>query len=318
MDETTDKCERKVLNILVGVLNGEPLKPMLLDVVFMDETNHTTVQQAFMKCCQILWPEIIDYKKALLLMTDQASYMVLAGKNFKSFFPNLNHITCIAHALNRVCSSIQENLKLVNKLISNMKKVLLNSKSKEAVYREITGLKLPPTPVLTRWCTWLETANYYRENYTKVKRIVDSLKSDTKSKSIMNLKKLINDKLLQDQLLEIKEYIFLTQIITQLQEQNIKLGKQKSLLEDAKCKLTGFAREKLDKSLSKNPDLETFCNNNDYDHRLITEYAPLVSVDVERSFSKYKNLLTDKRQSFLPENLKINLIIQYNKFLNTN
>ena len=134
----------------------------------------------------------------------------------------------------------------------------------------------------------------------------------------MNLKKLINDKLLQDQLLEIKEYIFLTQIITQLQEQNIKLDKQKSLLEDAKCKLTGFAREKLDKSLSKNPDLETFCNNNDYDHRLITEYAPLVSVDVERSFSKYKNLLTDKRQSFLPENLKINLIIQYNKFLNTN
>lgn len=37
--------------------------------------------------------------------------------------------------------------------------------------------------------------------------------------------------------------------------------------------------------------------------------APITSVDVERSFSVYKNILTDKRQSFLLANLEKHLII---------
>jgi hypothetical protein len=40
------------------------------------------------------------------------------------------------------------------------------------------------------------------------------------------------------------------------------------------------------------------------------KYAPITSVDVERSFSQYKNLLTDKRRSLLFENIKEMLIIQ--------
>ena len=34
------------------------------------------------------------------------------------------------------------------------------------------------------------------------------------------------------------------------------------------------------------------------------KYAPITSVDVERSFSQYKNLLTDKRRSLLFQNIK--------------
>jgi hypothetical protein len=133
MDETTNKCERKVLNILVGVLNGEPIKPMLLDVKFLEKTDSSHVQQALIDSCVILWPEKIQYNLVWLLVTDQASYMVLAGKLLKNFFPNMKHITCIVHALNRVCSSIQKNFIHINRLISNMKKVLLNSKSKQAL-----------------------------------------------------------------------------------------------------------------------------------------------------------------------------------------
>ncbi len=88
----------------------------------------------------------------------------------------MKHITCIVHELNRVCSSIQKNFIHFNKLISNMKKVLLNSKSKQALYKEITGLKLPPEPKPIRWCLWLEAANYYRENYSRVKAFADKLK----------------------------------------------------------------------------------------------------------------------------------------------
>lgn len=42
------------------------------------------------------------------------------------------------------------------------------------------------------------------------------------------------------------------------------------------------------------------------------KYAPISSVDVERSFSTYKNVLTDNRCKFLFENLKKTLIIQVN------
>ena len=47
---------------------------------------------------------------------------------------------------------------------------------------------------------------------------------------------------------------------------------------------------------------------------LYFKYAPIVSVEVERSFSRYKNILTDNRRSFNVENLSKALIIQCNQF----
>ena len=38
------------------------------------------------------------------------------------------------------------------------------------------------------------------------------------------------------------------------------------------------------------------------------KFAPLTSCDVERSFSVYKGVLTDKRTSFTPENLEMYLV----------
>jgi len=42
------------------------------------------------------------------------------------------------------------------------------------------------------------------------------------------------------------------------------------------------------------------------------KFAPISSVDVERSFSKYKNILADNRRSFEFSNLKKYLIVQCN------
>jgi len=52
-------------------------------------------------------------------------------------------------------------------------------------------------------------------------------------------------------------------------------------------------------------------NNSDIAH---FQFAPITSVDVEKSFSKYKNLLSDNRRSFTMENIKHALIVQCNKF----
>ncbi len=49
--------------------------------------------------------------------------------------------------------------------------------------------------------------------------------------------------------------------------------------------------------------------------KFITNYAPLKSVDVERSFSTYKNLLSDKRTNFTESNIEKFIFIQFNTFL---
>lgn len=41
-------------------------------------------------------------------------------------------------------------------------------------------------------------------------------------------------------------------------------------------------------------------------------YAPITSVDVERSFSIYKNLLSSNRRRFTFENIRKHLIVQCN------
>lgn len=52
--------------------------------------------------------------------------------------------------------------------------------------------------------------------------------------------------------------------------------------------------------------------NLNINHLVYFKYAPVNSVDVERSFSMFKVLLADNRQSFQFENLKKHLIVQCN------
>ena len=60
------------------------------------------------------------------MVSDQARYMLLAIKNLKltNMYPNLHHITCIVHALHRVCEKIRLGNLLANKLIGDVKNVL--------------------------------------------------------------------------------------------------------------------------------------------------------------------------------------------------
>jgi hypothetical protein len=194
IDETTDKCQRNVLNILVGPLNGDPVKPMLLDTQFLDRTDHDSVQRGFLDACVKLWGDV-RYDCVKLVVTDQAPYMVLAMKNLKIFFKQMSHVSCVAHALNRVCVSIQENNNELNSFISNMKKVILKSPYRQNLYKLKTGLnKLPPKTVQTQWSSWLNTVLYYREHFTKVKEFVKQLNPDSKSKATKKIKDLIEKK----------------------------------------------------------------------------------------------------------------------------
>ena len=49
-----------------------------------------------------------------------------------------------------------------------------------------------------------------------------------------------------------------------------------------------------------------------------TLYAPMVSCDVERSFSLYKTLLNDRRTSFTEDSIEKYMIVRHDKKLEPN
>jgi hypothetical protein len=54
LDETTDVCGRYVLNILVGVLNGEKVKSMLLSVRYLSKCDANSIGQEIVESCRLI------------------------------------------------------------------------------------------------------------------------------------------------------------------------------------------------------------------------------------------------------------------------
>lgn len=132
--------------------------------------------------------------------------------------------------------------------------------------------------------------------------------------------------------------VFLPTTITQLEKQKLPLHESIATVKSVENKLehiideAGTAiKEKLKNVLEKNrgfndlkkissiligeatsmEGLPEYLNGNDLAH---FKYAPITSSDVERSFSRYKNVLTDNRRSIEIENIKKVLVIQCNTF----
>jgi hypothetical protein len=192
LDETTDSSNRLVFNILLGALNGFYSRPMLLLTTFVEKTNYLTISKAFVNTYSILWANNIQNDKVLLVVKDQASYLLKPCEHLKINFPNLNHITCLAHCLNRVCEKIRIKFIGVNSLISNIKNNDQMSAKTKSFFAKKTGLKLPKYPCITRWGTWLNAAFYYKNNCNKVKSFI--LELNDESIAIMHIKKIFRKK----------------------------------------------------------------------------------------------------------------------------
>lgn len=313
VDETTDVRKRCVLNILVGKIDGSFSKPVLLNTFFLETANNTTVQQAVNKACMTLYGADIPYHKVWFLISDQAPYMMKAGKGLKEMFPNLKHISCIIHGLNRLCEFIKEKHDNVNKLIASMKAVLVKSNNRRQIFREICALPLPPDVIEIRWNSWLNAAFYYAKNISAIRPFVDALK-DKKSKAVTKLQNAIADRNIDKSLYEVHKYEFLTAAITRLEKRGLTVPEQMAILNSVKDNLRGEDLKKLERVLEKNPDWNFF-EKMPADQKIKCEYIPMVSVDVERSFSMYKSILSDRRHNLTESNVAKLNFIQYNNFV---
>jgi len=316
IDETTDIKGRYVCNVLVGLLNGKPAKSMLVATRYLEETNNKTICQTVNQVCSLIWKGDIKYERLRLIVSDQAPYMVKAVKVMKDteMYPNLHHVTCVVHALHRVCEFLRKDYGEVNHLVASMKKVLLKSPHRKQLFKTCTGLNLPPEVIVTRWGSWLNGCLYFADNFSKIEEFVNCLTES--SKAIEELKHLLCNNDLHRQLIELRYYDFIPQSIEKLESSSQTVQEQMEIVLQVKEKLKGCVLTKFESCLVKNPDLVAFVSNTQtFDHKSKIVYAPLNSVDVERSFSRYKNILRDNRTAFTTERLEKYNIIHCNAFL---
>lgn len=342
IDETTDVEGRYVANVIIGTLEIDaPGKTFLFNSEVLDQTNHKTICKLFDETLFLLWPEGIKRDNVLLFVSDAAPYMVKAGKALSALYTKMIHITCLAHAVHRVCEEIRKNFPKIDSLISNGKKIFLKAPSRVLIFKNnAPGIPLPPQPIITRWGTWLEAATYYCDNYKAFCEVINMLNEED-AVSIEHVKKLIQEPTLEGNLIFIKTHFsFIPNKITFLEKQDVLLADSISSFEEIVKKISEtpgsigkLINNKLNTILKKNTAYVLLKNIKDIisgtresipnmDQNITVtdipyfKYAPVSSVDVERSFSTYKTVLADNRRRFTFENLKKTLIIQCNSHFN--
>ena len=218
----------------------------------------------------------------------------------------------MAHSLNRLAEKIQDNNKLVNDLISQVKKIYVKAPERRRVFQELCSIPLPPQPVITRWSSWINAAFYYADHFEVI--------SDKNPE-------------LKQRLSFLKMHLqFLPEATNKLEARRGTLVEFLKVDEDVKEKtinipgpLGNLLREKILKLLEKNiglkklKEINKVCSGDISEDPLLKrytvsdmssfEYANPTTVEVERSFSKFKQILSDRRYSFSVENLRMHLVI---------
>jgi hypothetical protein len=340
IDETTDVEGRFIANVIIGTLEIEHSGSIfLLHSEQLEKTNFSTISKVFDKSMSKLWPNGIQHDHVLLFLSDAALYMKEAGKSLKVFYSKMIHVTCAAHGLHRIAEQVRDHFSTVDEVIANCKKVFKKAPTRVEIFKiEAPGICLPPDPIITRWGSWINAAIYYCEHLNTVRRVIEKL-DEFDAVSIKKTKKYIVKPGLESNLTYIKSnFTILVEGINKLQTKGLSLITVLKIIEDIEESFKSLRGEagtivknkfktvfennnglstlkRISKILSgeeENSELDGDLEELTSDDIVFFKYAPITSVDVERSFSTYKSLLTDNRRNFKLENLAKHLIIQCN------
>lgn len=187
--------------------------------------------------------------------------------------------------------------------------------------------------MITRWGSWLLAAVYYCDHFDEVKSVVDSFDRED-AQSIANAQPLFADTQIRADLAYIKaNFSSICFAIKKLEKQGVCLVDSLQVMDSVKHSLQSRQRpefhNKIQAVLRRNPGYKAIVEIGavlergakptiEYVKKLsplelaLFKYCPVTSSDVERAFSRYNNILTDNRQSFLFENLKQHMIVYCN------
>ena len=257
----------------------------------------------------------IERKQVRVLISDAAPYMVKAGKNLKPFYNNMMHITCTSHLLHNCGLKIRASFKSVDTLIAAVKTSIVKNKSRRNLFIS-RGISIPPSPVVTRWGTWLKAALYYAKHFNDVEEIFSDMSGGKLVSSVKDA--LSNPTVFSDLTTIATQYSCLENVFEEKLGQNVTVSDAHSLLtsfdfgEDV-CNL----RKYIEKRLQKNDIIAIVCSKN----HLLSSLTPFdfsklqncqaTSYMIERLFSMLRKLLAHDR-NFKENNVEIYLICKYN------
>ena len=258
----------------------------------------------------------VERNRFLLLLTDAAPYMVKAGRKLKFFYPRLSHVLCISHLLHNCCLRIKGHFKDVNSVISCVKAATVKNKSRQSLFRE-KGIPLPPTPVLTRWGSWLNAALYYSKHLVKVREIFFSI--TTGGVLVNNAKESLEVETLSRSLTNIaSEYSVISTITEEETGVNLTIEKATAMLANLdfgsdSCNVRDYINLRLNSNEINSIIHQTNTALNPAEYSLLQK-CQATTVSVERAFSMLLKLLADDR-NFSIENIEKHILSKYNSFL---
>lgn len=154
--------------------------PYLIASAQLETTNSQTTATFVNDSLARFFVEKPFSENLLLLVTEAAPYMVLAGRNLKTIYSMMTQVTCILHGMHRICEHVRESLATINQPVSWARKVFLKCPTRISIYKEIMQCALPPDVVVSRWGTWLTAVLFFADNFEKFGRVVETLTNDSK------------------------------------------------------------------------------------------------------------------------------------------
>ena len=178
IDETTNRGDRILLNVLCGKLDGRKSKPMLISTQILENTKSETIIKGICNACRNFWPNSNGLENVLVILTDAAPNMKCAIDMAKKDYKDLKHVTCLAHGMHNVCQFVRVNFDLTNEFISNMKHLMKNSPKRKNELKNFCSIPLPKNPVVTRWCSWINASIYYNTNIDKITKFIEQMETN--------------------------------------------------------------------------------------------------------------------------------------------
>jgi hypothetical protein len=206
IDETTDACGRAAVNVLFTFKDQTKLVATEHVIV----ANNTTISQIILLTLQ---KYNISFNDVLLLITDNAAYMIKTFKNLSPIMPQMKHNSCLAHIMNLIgeCWIDFPFFRLLDKITSNIKSSFIHSSARKRrwishlstnainnptlppffeipIENSNPNVTLPPLPVKTRWCSWFRFVFWLSEYIPHtISFFIEEERLDNSSKAIYDL-----------------------------------------------------------------------------------------------------------------------------------
>lgn len=312
--DETDVSGNKYINILIGIMESPQKSYLIVCIPIEGPANSQIIVHTIEDSINFMGISRVNF---CLLLSDCAPYMVAASKILHVLYPNLFHITCLAHLIHNCAMKVRMSYDNVDRLIACIKNAIIKNKNRA---NDFINVGLPPTAIVTRWGSWINTALYYCQNLPEVINIVSNWSG--KGLLVKQAQDIIRETNLLSSLIEIKEcYSSLTRLVSTFENirytvkeaydciQNINFGHDPAQI-----------KKYLSKRISKNEIVDIINNSrieispNSY---VLLRNCQCTTLAVERSFSLLKKMLT-KERNFKAENIRKYLILYHNSAIDVN